>query len=61
MGARCNPVPSVLMLNTVPFQELPPLLVVPYKVVPDNKRPANGYSPSSPVKNSIPRNRYRPC
>ena len=45
-----KPVASVLTLNTVPY-ELPPNLVVPYKVLPDKIKLATGLAPSlSPVK-----------
>src|ERR1017187_8309686 len=41
-----KPEPSVLTLNTVPLPELPPDSVVPYKVLPDNIKPATGQAPS---------------
>src|SRR5258706_257615 len=33
-------------LNTVPLPELPPLLAVPYRVLPDKTNPADGVAPS---------------
>src|SRR5262249_11835516 len=46
-----KPVPSGLSLNSVPEPELPPYAAVPYKVLPDNVKPAHGAAPSlSPLK-----------
>ncbi len=33
-------------LNTVPLPELPPYAVVPYRVLPDKIKPADGLAPS---------------
>ena len=33
-------------LNAVPLPELPPKAVIPYKVLPDKSRPAEGLAPS---------------
>src|SRR5665647_2413617 len=41
-----KPVPSVLTLNTVPLPELPPIGVVPYRVLLDKINPACGPPPS---------------
>jgi len=41
-----NPVPSVFMANTVPTPEVPPLSVVPYKMLPDKVKLADGRAPS---------------
>src|SRR5437899_2104888 len=37
-------------LNTVPLPERPPYCAVPYSVLPDNIKPANGLAPSLLVK-----------
>ena len=34
--------------NTVPLPELPPPYAIPYKVLPDNNKPAKGSAPSLP-------------
>src|SRR5438552_1916759 len=41
-----KPVPSVLTLNTVPQDEPPPNLAVPYSILPDKSNPACGPAPS---------------
>jgi len=41
-----NPVPLVLMANTVPLPELPPTLAVPYRVLLHKINPACGLAPS---------------
>ena len=41
-----KPVPLVFMANTVPLFALPPLVVVPYRVLPDKINPARGLDPS---------------
>ena len=41
-----KPVPLVLTLNTVPWPELPPCSVVPYRVLPDKINLARGPAPS---------------
>src|SRR5712664_2804045 len=43
-----HPVPSVLIANTVPQPPLPPLAVVPYRVLPSaaTVKPASGLAPS---------------
>src|SRR2546425_10692358 len=41
-----KPVPSVLTANPVPPPELPPVLAVPYRVLPDEINPARGLAPS---------------
>src|ERR1051326_5686966 len=45
-----KPVPSVRRANTVPAPELPPLVAVPYRVLPDKINPASGFAPSLLVK-----------
>src|SRR5438552_4058576 len=42
-----KPIPLVLRANTVPLPELPPRDVVPYKVLPDNIKLADGSEPSA--------------
>ena len=41
-----KPVPLVLIANTAPLPELPPWFAVPYRVLPNNIKPANGRHPS---------------
>src|SRR2546428_14144153 len=45
-----KPVPSVLTANTVPPPEPPPVLAVPYRLVPDEINPARGLAPSALVE-----------
>src|SRR5215207_1272995 len=46
-----KPVPSVLMANTVPLPDVPPLRVVPYSILPERTNPACGrYPPLLVVK-----------
>jgi hypothetical protein len=49
-GRKCfddfDPEPFVLILNTVPLPPAPPYCAVPYKVSPDNIKPASGQWPS---------------
>jgi len=42
--------PSVLRANTVPLPPLPPCAAVPYRVLPDEIKPASGEAPSLLVK-----------
>src|ERR1051325_5862062 len=41
-----KPVPSVLILNSVPRAKLPPLSAVPYRVLPNKTKPDSGCAPS---------------
>lgn len=45
-----KPVPSVLILNSVPLFATPPELAVPYRILPDKNNPARGKVPSMTVK-----------
>src|SRR5205809_1096744 len=47
-----KPVPSVLMANTVPEPELPPICAVPYSVLPD-KTKSWGYCPFLPANVAV--------
>ena len=49
MIVRCDPLTLADpndRLNTVPLPELPPYAVVPYRMLPDTTKPADGLAPS---------------
>jgi len=48
-----KPVPSVLTANTVPLPLVPPLDVVPYRVLPDKINPPSGVAPSLLVNSPL--------
>ena len=48
MIVNCGGLTGNDRLNTVPLPELPPPYASPYKVLPDNNKPAKGSAPSLP-------------